>query len=98
MNRSLLIIICDFLLVTLVAFSNFEPDESKHTETNVAPAPRTTDGSKDVVGTLKIALEDEKQSREKLTQDLRAQEQAASEREQRIKEFQTDLRRTEEQA
>jgi multidrug efflux pump subunit AcrA (membrane-fusion protein) len=98
MNRTILIIICDFLLVTLVAFSNFETDQSKQVETNVAPAPRNTDGSKDVVGTLKIALEDEKQSREKLTSDLRAQEQAVAEREQRIKEFQTNLRRTEEQA
>ena len=27
MNRSILIIICDFLLVTLVAFSNFDAEE-----------------------------------------------------------------------
>ncbi len=98
MNRSILIVICDFLLVTLVAFSNFESEDARKVETSVSPAPRQTDGSKDVVGTLKIALEDEKQSREKLTQDLRAQEQAVAEREQRIKEFQANLRKTEEQA
>jgi len=98
MNRSILIVICDFLLVTLVAFSNFDAEESKHVESSVAPAPRNIGGTPDMVGTLKIALEDEKESREKLTSNLRAQEQAVAEREQRIKEFQENLRRTEEQA
>ena len=98
MNRSILIIICDFLLVTLVAFSNFDAQEAPKVEATTAPAPKHIGGSADMVGTLKIALEDEKQSRDKLTQDLRAQEQALAEREQRIKKFQTDLRKTEDQA
>lgn len=98
MNRTILIVICDFLLVTLVAFSNFDADPSKQVEASVAPDPKSDNGTKDMVGTLKIALEDEKQSRDRLTQDLRAQEQAVAEREQRIREYQTNLRRTEEQA
>jgi chemotaxis protein histidine kinase CheA len=99
MNRSILIIICDFLLVTLVAFSSFEHEEAPKAETRVTAAPKgPSQRDSDLVGTLKIALEDEKQSRDKLTQDLRAQEQAVAEREQKIKEFQTSLRKTEEQA
>jgi chemotaxis protein histidine kinase CheA len=98
MNRTILIVICDFLLVTLVAFSNFDAPESRQVESNAAPAPKAADSKSDMVGTLQIALEDEKQSRDKLTQDLRAQEQAVAEREQKIKEFQTSLRKTEEQA
>lgn len=98
MNRTILIVICDFLLVTLVAFSNFDAEEGPKAETRVATTPKDVGGSADMVGTLKIALEDEKQSRDKLTQDLRAQEQAVAERERRIKEFQTNLRKTEEQA
>ena len=98
MNRSILIIICDFLLVTLVAFSNFDAEEAPKAETRLATVAKPVGGSADMVGTLKIALEDEKQSRDKLTQDLRAQEQAVAEREQRIKKFQTDLRKTEDQA
>lgn len=98
MNRSILIVIVDFLLVTLVAFSNFEVDKSPEKESATAAAPKTFDGNQDLMGTLKLALEDEKQSREKLTSDLRLQEKAAAEREQKIKEFQENLRRTEEQA
>jgi len=98
MNRSILIVICDFLLVTLVAFSNFEADKPPEAETRTVIAPRTIGGNQDMLGTLKLALEDEKQTREKLTTDLQTQERALAEREQRIKEFQTNLRKTEEQA
>src|SRR5215212_9777171 len=98
MNRSILIVICDFLLVTLVAFSNFDTDKLEQPETRIARAPTGIGGNQDMMGTLKLALEDEKQTREKLTSDLRAQEQAAAEREEKIKEFQASLRRTEEQA
>jgi hypothetical protein len=98
MNRSILIIICDFLLVTLVAFSSFEEKPTQQTQPIASTAPLPSDRSKEVVGTLKLALEDEKQTREKLTQDLAAQEKALSEREQKLKEYQENLRRSEEQA
>lgn len=98
MNRSILIVICDFLLVTLVAFSNFDTDKPEQPETRVSQAPKGIGGDRDMMGTLKLALEDEKLTREKLTSDLRAQEQAVAEREQKIKEYQENLRRTEEQA
>jgi len=97
MNRSILIIICDFLLVTLVAFSSFEERPPAANETRTAEAPQVPD-HKDLVGTLKMALEDERQSREKLTSDLRTQEQALAEREQKLKEYQASLSRAEEQA
>ena len=89
MNRSILIIICDFLLVTLVAFSNFEA--TKAPETKVAPTANVSSGSQDLMGTLKSALEDEQQNREKLTQNL-------TEREQKIRQTQEDLRKSEENA
>src|ERR1700704_3482324 len=98
MNRSILIIICDFLLVTLVAFSNFDVEKPQQPEVKAASAPKAIGGNPDLMGTLTLALEEEKQSREKLTADLRAQEQALAERGQKIKEFQENLRRTEEQA
>jgi len=97
MNRSILIIICDFLLVTLVAFSNFDVDKSQQVESRAAVAPKVG-GNQDMLGTLKLALEDEKQTREKLTADLHTQEAALAEREQKIQEYQTNLRKTEEQA
>ncbi len=105
MNRSILIVICDFLLVSLVAFSSFETvrDEPKppppgQTGRNVTPG-------QEVLGTLKVALEDEKQTRERLTVDLqstrenlRSQQEVAAAREAKIKEYQENLRRTEDQA
>lgn len=98
MNRSILIIICDFLLVTLVAFSNFDAEKTPPAEVRPMTGTRTPGGSQDLVGTLKLALEDEKQTREKLTADLRTQEQALAEREQKMNEYQANLRKTEEQA
>src|SRR5437868_7444024 len=97
MNRSILIIISDFLLVTLVAFSNFDAEKSQQVESRAAVAPKVG-GNQDMLGTLKLALEDEKQTREKLTADLHTQEAALAEREQKIQEYQTNLRKTEEQA
>ena len=98
MNRSILIIICDFLLVTLVAFSSFEERPPEPVNPRSVSTPKPVDQSKDLVGTLKLALEDERQSREKMTSDLRSQEQALAEREQKLKEYQASLSRAEEQA
>jgi hypothetical protein len=98
MNRSILIIICDFLLVTLVAFSTLDDRPPEATEAARVNAPKVPERNQDVLGTLKLALEDEKQTREKLTSDLQAQEQALAEREQKLKEYQASLTRAEEQA
>lgn len=103
MNRSILIVICDFLLVSLVAFSNFEPSQEPQAP-GPAAAPKVTP-QQDVMGSLKLALENEQQSREKLTvdlqttrQNLQSREEALAQRESDIKRFQENLRKTEEQA
>ncbi|MSU35893.1 MAG: hypothetical protein EXS36_12475 [Pedosphaera sp.] len=98
MNRSILIILCDFLLVTLVAFSSFDADKTPQVEIRPAAGNRTAGGDKDLVGTLKLALEDEKQSREKLTADLQNSEQALAQHEQKVRQFQESLRKAEERA
>jgi hypothetical protein len=98
MNRSILIVIVDLLLVTLVAFSTFEERSLDEPRETTVSTSRPVDRTQDLVGTLKLALEDERQSREKLSSDLQAQEAALAEREKRIREFQDNLRRTEEQA
>jgi len=103
MNRSILIVICDFLLVSLVAFSNLSMDQTQQAP-QMTTAPKATAGQ-DVMGSLKLALEDEKQTREKLTVDLQstkqnlaAQQQELAQREARIKEYQENLKKTEQQA
>jgi len=102
MNRSILIVIVDFLLVSLIAFSDFNREQE---EAAAAPTtPKATPAS-DVMGSLKLALEDEKQTREKLTldlqstrQNLQTQQEALAQREAKIKEYQENLRKTEEEA
>jgi len=64
MNRSILIILCDFLLVTLVAFSTFEGDNTEQPAARVPVESKTATGNQDLVGTLKLVLEDEQQTRE----------------------------------
>jgi hypothetical protein len=85
MNRSILIILCDFLLVTLVAFSSFEPQKAPRTEVRPAVQARGADGTQDLVGTLRLALEDEKQTREQLASSL----------EQKVSQLQENVRQTE---
>ncbi len=88
MNRSILIILCDFLLVTLVAFSSFEPQKAPRTEARPTVQAGGADGTQDLVGTLRLALEDEKQTREQLANSL----------EQKVSQLQENARRTEAQA
>ena len=103
MNRSILIVICDFLLVSLVAFSSFDRPPNSPPAAALT-APKAT-GAQDVMSSLKLALEDEKQTREKLTTDLattqksvQQQQQELAARETKIREYQDNLRKTEEQA
>jgi len=106
MNRSILIVICDFLLVSLIAFSNLDslsPGRSNsklEVSIDRKPAP-----ANDMVGALKMALEDERQTREKLSAELsdtresmRMRETQLAERDARLRESQENLQRTEVQA
>src|SRR5262245_59726037 len=104
MNRSILIVIVDFLLVSLMAFSNLdnltlEPNERR---LEVAPVTSQVGGKQDLVGTLKLALDTEQQSREKLTDELaKAREAAAlqvADRDSKLQEVQENLLRSEAEA
>ena len=76
MNRSILIVICDFLLLSLLTFST---DLSKMAGENegaqpgvkvdVAPKPSDT-GGKDLAAVMKLALNEEQQNREQLQTEL----------------------------
>ena len=98
MNRSILIILCDFLLVTLVAFSNFDTEKAPRVEARPAGDTKAPDGREDLVGTLRLALEDEKQSRDQLASNLQGTERALAEHAQQARQLEEKLRRTETQA
>ena len=67
MNKTLLLILCDFLLLNLLALSRWDRTEPP---TAPAAATRTASAQDDVVAALRLSLEEEKANREKLAQDL----------------------------
>lgn len=104
MNRSLLIIICDFLLLAFLSMVKF--DDIKPPAAPPPPAAQNPAGqSPEMVQVLKASLEEEQRAREQLVQtltktkeDLRQQEMVAQDRARRIEENQEDLQRRKEEA
>ena len=74
MNRSILIVICDFLLLSLLTFStdiNKMADENTQPPTKVVVATNATvNASTDLATVMKRALEQERQGRDQLQQQL----------------------------
>ena len=74
MNRSILIVICDFLLVSLLVFST--PDISKVTDQDsprnlkFEMATNQVDSDKDLTAVMRQALEEERRNREQLLGEL----------------------------
>ena len=112
MNRSILIVIADFLLVSLLAFSSFDANRlmaDRHPgkiKLDLKPEMKSTDlGDKqEMAGVLQLALEDERRSREMLvgelnqTRDaLRARQDLLTEREKQIQGFQQNLQSKDQQ-
>ncbi|MFM8653852.1 MAG: hypothetical protein ACKODZ_03845, partial [Verrucomicrobiota bacterium] len=67
MNKTLLLILCDFLLLNLLALTRWDKTEAP------PPTPvagRTASAQDDVVAALRLTLEEEKSNREKLARDL----------------------------
>jgi X-X-X-Leu-X-X-Gly heptad repeat protein len=91
MNKTLLLIICDFLLLNLLALTRWDKVEqapAQHVpipkiEANVA-APQ----NQDVLNAMKIALQDERNTREQLQQRLQSTESDAKTREQLLAQIQ----------
>ncbi|HWD92955.1 MAG TPA: hypothetical protein VG938_11480 [Verrucomicrobiae bacterium] len=92
MNRSILIVICDFLLVSLLIFST--PDPSKVMGNNgdtAAPtavatnAPAASAG-KDLAAVMRTALTEEQQKREQLQGELEKTRQAAAQQQSQLSE------------
>src|ERR1051325_3273364 len=97
MNRSILIVICDFLLVSLLAFSTADLNnvvkEGTEQAVKVDITMNQTESRQDLAAVMKLALEDEKRTRERLigeltqTKDVAGKQQALlSEREKLLAE------------
>jgi multidrug efflux pump subunit AcrA (membrane-fusion protein) len=110
MNRSILIVICDFLLISLLAFSTV--DINKVTDqkaqrplklelaTNQAP-----DAGKDLAAVMRLALDEERKGRSQLVgelaharEEMGKQQAMLGEREKQVQTFQQEIQSREEQA
>src|SRR5258708_27141534 len=110
MNRSILIVICDFLLISLLAFSTV--DINKVTEqkiqrpiklelaTNQAP-----DSGKDLAAVMRLALDEERRGHEQLVgelartrQEIGKQQALLGEREKQVQVYQQQVQSKEHQA
>jgi hypothetical protein len=88
MNRSILIVICDFLLLSLLTFSTditHMADENTRPPTKVAVATNSpAAGGADLADAMRLALESERQSREQLQQKFAQQQQLAAQQQQQF--------------
>ncbi len=88
MNRSILIVICDFLLLSLLTFSTdlskmAGEDEGRAPTVKVDLLPKSDPGGKDMAAVMKLALAEEQRNREQLQTDLaKAREAARQQQEQ----------------
>lgn len=102
MNRSILIVICDFLLVSLLVFST--PDISKVADQDtprnlkLEMATNQVDSGKDLTAVMRQALEEERRNREQLLgelsrarENLSQQQALVTERGNQVQAFQQQL-------
>jgi len=107
MNRSILIVICDFLLVSLLLFST--PDISRVNEetaqrpVKMEPATNQVDSGNDLAAVMRLALDEERKNRDRLLAELASSRKAAeqrqamlTERERQLQSFQQQLQTREE--
>jgi hypothetical protein len=105
MNRSILIVICDFLLVSLLAFSAVEINqvtdqsvERSTTQLQILTNQAPPEVGKDLTAVMRLALDDEKKSRDLLMGELDRARQTAAERERQVRTTQQELEARDQQA
>ena len=82
MNRSILIVICDFLLLSLLTFSTdlskmAGEDEGAVASAKVDAVPKSDPSGKDLAAVMKLALTEEQKNREQLQAELARAREAA---------------------
>ncbi len=93
MNKTLLLILCDFLLLTLLALTRWESAEPpKPTRTAADPelAANAVTKDQDLVEVMRQSLADEKAVREELAQKLSSTDAALAAREQSLTQVQAE--------
>src|SRR5690242_1770128 len=102
MNRSILIVICDFLLVSLLAFStvdiNKTADEGVQRNVRVDIVTNQVEIGKDLTAVMRQALTEEKKRQDLLMGELTRTRQEASQREKQVEAAQQQLQAKEQLA
>jgi hypothetical protein len=95
MNKTLLLILCDFLLLNLLALTRWEKAEPPRTKQPPVPelAANAATKDQDLVATMRDSLADEKATRDELAKKLSATDTALSAREQSLTALQTERNR-----
>jgi len=101
MNRSILIVICDFLLLSLLTFStdiNRMADENTRPPTRVAVATNeVADTGRDLAAVMKQALEEERRGHEQLQQQLAAARETANRQQAQVTAREQEYQRLQQQ-
>lgn len=109
MNRTILIVICDFLLVSLLAFSTVDinkiAEEGAARQVRLEIATNTVESGKDLAAVMRQALDEERRNRDLLMGELAKSRETASqqqallgEREKQLQTYQQSLQAREQQA
>ena len=101
MNRSILIVICDFLLLSLLTFStdiNRMADENTHPPINVTVATNeVADTGKDLAAVMKLALEEERKGHVQLQQQLATARETANQQQAQLNAREQENQRLQQQ-
>jgi hypothetical protein len=102
-NRSILIVICDFLLVSLLAFSTVDINKMSDTTTQRTPqfqiaTNEAVDSGKDLTAVMRLALDEERKRRDLLTAELESARQNVGQREKDVQGVQKQLQAREQEA
>jgi X-X-X-Leu-X-X-Gly heptad repeat protein len=95
MNKTLLLIICDFLLLNLLALTRWEQAEPPQAKRPPVPelAANAQTKEQDIVETMRLSLADEKQARDELAQRLTATDAELAARQQSLTQLQAERSR-----
>ena len=96
MNRTLLLILCDFLLLTLLALTKWETAEPERPEQVTTVAVDGEGGAtpaSDIVELMKLSFEDEQAKQAQLTAELSATAQNLAQRESTLSELESERER-----
>ncbi|MBH53423.1 MAG: hypothetical protein CMI18_03640 [Opitutaceae bacterium] len=96
MNKTLLLIICDFLLLSLLALARFEAPDDEQSEMEVLPKD-PMQAQEDIIEVLKLSLEMEEASNENMAASLKETQDSLQQTQDNLQDTQDSLENREEE-